>query len=72
VLLELDVLVPLEDLPCQYQVTPEGGVPLVSVLFPQLFVETEGVEGVPGLGFTVTLTPLELLQQPVEVFLALI
>jgi hypothetical protein len=44
---EFDVLVP-DELPCQYQVIPPGGVPLVNTVFPQLLV-TVGLEGVPGM-----------------------
>ena len=53
VLLELEVLVPLLLVPCQYQMMPEGGVPRDSTLIPQLLV-TVGAEGVAGDVFTVT------------------
>jgi hypothetical protein len=43
---ELEVLVP-DELLCQYQVIPPGGVPLVNTVFPQLLVMV-GLEGVPG------------------------
>ena len=67
----LDVLVPKLLVPCQYQVTPLGGVPLVRVLSPQVFVLTEGVEGWTGMGLTVTLTPLIVLQHDDALLLAL-
>ena len=57
------MLTPLE-LVCQYQVTPLGGLVRVNVLFPQLFVEIDGVEGVPGITPTVTFIDLLELQQP--------
>ena len=44
----LAVLVPVA-LSCQYQVTPEGALPLVRLVLPQLLF-TEGAEGVPGSG----------------------
>ena len=44
----LAVLVPVA-LSCQYQVTPEGALPLVRLVLPQLLF-TEGAEGVPGKG----------------------
>jgi hypothetical protein len=64
------VLVPVELVPCQYQVTPPGGVPRVSLVLPQLFC-TEGVEGVEGAALMLTDTERLLLQQPEELFLAL-
>ena len=56
------VLVPLLFVPCQYHVTPPGGVLLVRVLLPQVFVLTVGVDGWFGMGLTVTLTSLTVLQ----------
>ena len=67
---ELEVLVPLELVPCQYQVIPEGGVPRDSTLLPQLLV-TVGAEGVAGDVFTVTETERTELQHPLLLFLAL-
>jgi hypothetical protein len=46
----------LDVFPCQYQVIPEGGLFLVKVLLPQLLVDTLIADGIPGVGFTVTLT----------------
>ena len=46
----LVVLVPPTVL-CQYQVSPEGGVPRVKAVLPQL-VLTVGTGGVPGALFT--------------------
>ena len=66
----MDVDVPLLLVPCQYQVIPEGGVPLVRVLFPQVFEDMLGVDGVAGTGLTVTDTLCCSPQQP-EVFLGL-
>ena len=56
---EFDVLVPELFVPCQYQVTPLGGVPLVRVLSPQVFVLTVGVDGWAGIGLTFTITPAD-------------
>jgi hypothetical protein len=56
------VLVPVELVPCQYQVTPPGGVPRVSLVLPQLFC-TEGVEGVEGAALMLTETARLLLLQ---------
>ena len=61
----LVVLVPVE-LVCQYQVTPLGGVALVSVLLPQLFDEILGDVGIDGIGFTETETERLLPQHPDE------
>ena len=62
----MEVDVPLLVLPCQYQVTPEGGLPRVSVLLPQVFVVTDGVDGVDGTVLTVTKTLRCVPQQPPE------
>jgi hypothetical protein len=64
----LSVLVPETLAPCQYQVTPPGGVPRVSTLLPQLF-STEGAEGMPGIVLTETDIDLLLPQHPVVLFL---
>jgi hypothetical protein len=51
----LVVLVPVALVPCQYHVSPEGGVPLaVNVFDPQEFADTVGVGGAVGPGVTVT------------------
>jgi hypothetical protein len=43
------MFVPLALVPCQYHVTPEGGLPLKEiVLEPQVFEETIGVGGAVG------------------------
>lgn len=55
---EFEVLVAVELVPCQYHVMPAGGDPLVSVLSPQEFSETEGWEGTEGLELIVTLIDL--------------
>jgi hypothetical protein len=53
-------------------VIPEEGLPRVKVLLPQLLVETDIPEGVPGLDFTVTvILPDPVLHCP-PLFLALI
>jgi hypothetical protein len=52
-------------------VIPEGGLLRDKVLLPHVLVDTLIDEGVPGSGLTVTMTLLELLQHPLELFLAL-
>ena len=65
------MLVPPELLPCQYQVTPDGGVERVKVFAPHVLPETVGTAGLEGTGFTVTYTLVNaLLQQPVLLFFA--
>jgi hypothetical protein len=65
------VLVPSELLPCQYQVTPDGGEVLVKVFAPHKLLETVGLDGTAGAGLIVTYTLVDaLLQQPVLLFLA--
>jgi hypothetical protein len=68
---EFDVLLPEEFVPCQYQVTPDGGVGRVKVFEPQVLLETDGVAGFDGAPFIVTLTLADELQQPDVLFLAL-
>jgi hypothetical protein len=50
---ELAVLVPVAEV-CQYQVALAGGVPLVTVLSPQVLEDTVGTSGVAGGPTTVT------------------
>ena len=66
------VLVPHE-VPCQYHVTPAGGLPeRVSVLSPQVFADDVGFPGAAGFGFTITATLPQVVDQQSEVlFLAL-
>lgn len=69
---EFDVLVPFASVPCQYQVTPVGGVPRVIVFAPQVFVETVGEPGCDG--FVAMVTTIEApnsLQHCVELLYAL-
>jgi hypothetical protein len=68
---ELDVLLPDEFVPCQYQVTADGGSERVKVFEPQVLDETDGVAGCDGVEFTDTNTVAEdKLQQPEVVFFA--
>ena len=67
---ELEMLVPLELVPCQYQVIPEGGVRRNSTLLPQLST-TDGVLGTGGMALTVTATERLDPQHPELLFLAL-
>jgi hypothetical protein len=61
----LVVLVPVAVVPCQYQVSPAGGVPVaVNVFDPQEFAETVGVGGAVGLALTVTTTDEYIQQLP--------
>ena len=62
----LTVLVPAGDVPCQYHVVPEAGVPdIVNVCGPQGAVVVIGVGGVIGKSFTVTAIEEEFaLQHP--------
>ena len=53
----LVVLVPVAFVPCQYQVSPAGGVPVaVSDFGPHEFADIVGVGGAVGFGVTVTTT----------------
>lgn len=64
---ELAVLVPEAFVPCQYQVTPVGGLPRVIVFAPHEFVDTVGVAGVAGGVDTVTEKAEEALLQHKDV-----
>jgi hypothetical protein len=70
VVAEFLVLLIVELVPCQYQVTPDGGVERVKVFAPHVLLETVGLDGTAGTGLTVTYTLASVLQQPVLVFLA--
>ena len=51
------MLVPVASVPCQYHVSPAGGVPVaVNVFSPHEFADTVGVGGAVGFGVTVTTT----------------
>jgi hypothetical protein len=59
------VLVPVAVVPCQYHVSPAGGVPVaVNVFGPHEFADTVGVGGAVGLGVTVTTTDEYIQQLP--------
>jgi hypothetical protein len=61
----LVVLVPVAFVPCQYHVSPPGGVPVaVNVLVPQAFADTVGVGGAVGFALTVTATEEYIQQLP--------
>ena len=65
---EFPGLVPDALVPCQYQVSPADGVPLLITAVPLLLCNA-GVPGVAGNGFTVKPTDeLPALQQPVVLF----
>jgi hypothetical protein len=60
----LAVLVPVAFVPCQYHVSPAGGVPVAVNVFAPQFADTVGVGGAVGFAFTVTATEEYIQQLP--------
>ena len=61
------MVVPLGFVPCQFQVSPEGGVPTMVSVFGPHVPDKIGVFGLEGIALTVTLAvEIEELQQPEE------
>ena len=68
----LVVLVPVELVPCQYQVSPPGAEPFAVSVTPTSAHCGEldvGMPGVVGVAFTVTAKPAAALQHPVLLFI---
>jgi hypothetical protein len=66
------VLIPVELVPCQYQVSPAGAEPFSVIVTPVPLHCGEldvGMPGVAGVAFTVTATLAAALQHPVVLFL---
>ena len=61
---EFEVLMSDGFVPCQYQVTPPGTVPIARTAVPQL-LWIMGLAGADGDTISVTLTAVLTLQQPV-------